>query len=261
MKQLIYSAKQIGDVSYCVDGPEVLFNILDSGRIWLSRNEEFNPNVGHKDHYVSLGRDLTKAIRRNSKRWNCGVIIDGNVLSENYHIEPYSYSGTILENNPQGLRIKYAVSYDDGTYAINFVNWPTFIVSKKLFDFVVTQIDNLSEDIKSKKHFEHLNGAKRRNKNGQKYIDKYIFNVKTGDGGLIMKNAPDWVKAEIQTNDKASEAEERIWAKNYRSINISNSVKGIIVPEIPKSEKDAFMFDKCEQILSNKYGCNNVVTY
>lgn len=255
MKILINAAKQVGEITHCTRNAQTLFNILQTGEVWLSdsgdnKYVEFNPKTGRDDYFSSFSRDPIRAIKRNPKRWSCGVILNGNKLSEHYHIEPYSYSGVKRTEIP---RIKYITKYDDGSCYAYFVNWGSKHTSIKMYDYFVEKLNNLPEDIATKKKFQIVGSASRKT-NGKKRVEQYKFNVKNGDGGYLLKDAPDSIRTEIR--DMKDEKEERIWKGNYNNIDIRNSIVGIIIPENKKDE-----FKPVIDYFLNNYSSHRIMYY
>lgn len=98
MKTKIVASKQVGDVSYLVGDLEILYNVVKDEVILGSKKPEKNPRTGKSENYVSLSRNYTSAALRNNSRWKYGVLLDGDKLSDHYHIEPISYAGAIAKN-------------------------------------------------------------------------------------------------------------------------------------------------------------------
>lgn len=88
---VITASKSVGQLSYFVRDLETLYTIILSGQLKQSKNQEYNKNKHEKSIYISLSRNLTAATIRNNDRCRYGIVIDGNRLSDRYHIEPYSF--------------------------------------------------------------------------------------------------------------------------------------------------------------------------
>ena len=240
MSSEILAAKQVGDVSYMVADLSVLYTIIDSESIKQSNSTEYNPRQKSDGHYVSLSRDFTAAALRNNKRWRYGVILDGNKLSERYHVEPFSFPGSVI-NSGGKFAIKELTSYDDNTYKLVIVNRPAMSVPRVVFNYLEEQILNLPESYKDSHHLVVQEEGIRRVK-GRKIDTKYLFNVKHGDGGRILSkfdSLPEYVKYVLTKSAGTNEYEERIWTeRNY--ISIKGCILGLVLPqkEIPDFETD-----------------------
>ena len=254
---IILENKQVGDVSYMVSELSVLYNILNTESIYSSRNTEYNPNTGKKQNYVSLSRDLTSAAFRNSKRWVYGVLLDGDKLSDNYSITPYSYSGTVL-NSGGDLRVKYIAEYDDGTCVLNLVNWSTMSITKSIYDEIVSAIEKMPNDLKIKKKLEHTMEGKNR-RNGKVLKEKYLFNVKTGGLRITQKEFPS-LCSKLSKSSGMNETEERIWLNNENTISIKRCIKGIIIPKKMSSEEDVEL-ENILKMLDDKNISISIIKY
>ena len=235
--------KQVGIVSYFVDKSFVLEEILKTNRILRSRKQEYNPNTGNNQYYVSLSRDLTSATSRNPSRWKYGIVLDGTKLSNKYNIEPYSYVGSTTIKS--SVRVKYITSYDDDTYSLNLVNFPTVQISRRTYEKLRNEIEKLPDNIKQLKKLQYQNGGKRRI-NGKMIREKYLFNVPQGGLMITEKDFPDIVSA-LQKESSLNETEERIWL--YTSeyfINIKNCILYVILPKTIKDSVDEDDIDLLE---------------
>ena len=252
----LFESKQVGTVSYMVSSIETLISIIQDHKILRSREAELNPNTGKKQFYLSLSRNLTAAVKRNPKRWKFGVALDGDKLSNKYSITPVSFAGISMTYSD--LRVKYITAYDDGTYALNLVNWPTISISKNLWNSITAEIDNMPEDIKTKKKLVHtLEGS--RVVNGRKIKEKYLFNVKTGGLKLNFRKYPE-ICTTLAKNDSINEMEERIWIpSNKLFIDISGCLQAVILPK-DMTKENLEDYDELMQILhDNKI--TNIITY
>ena len=151
--------KQVGPVSYMVKEPAVLYTILETNRILRSRKQEYNPDTKEDQYYVSLSRNMTAAAISNESRWKYVIIIDGTKLSNRYAIEPVSYMGTttIKSNIP----IKTLTSYDNDTYYVTFLKFPSMRISRTTFEKLKYVIETMPEDMKKiKKLQNHIVGKR-----------------------------------------------------------------------------------------------------
>ena len=254
----IFASKQVGKLSYFVKDLAVLYNIIDEQRIKQSNNPEVNPRSGRKEFYVSFSRDMTAAAIRNNKRWKYGIVVDGDRLSEHYHIEPFSFTGDAL-NNGKDLRIKYLVSYDDNTYALNLVNWPTIQIDKSSYEAIKNMILSQSEKFNNEHKLVYQDEGKVR-RNGHMIVEKFTYNVKHGDSGQLLSSheVPGSVKTQLMKGQSTNEYEERVWADKYPFIDISGCIKGIILPKNELSDFETSelpLVTKIREVLDET--CNN----
>lgn len=255
----VYAAKQVGDVSYFVNDLTTLYCILDDEMIIHSKHSEFNPRTGKKDYYISLSRSMTAAPKRNKKKWKYGIIIDGDKLSEHYHIEPYSFAGNSLEHT-NSFRIKYLVSYNDNTYALNFVNWPTIPIDRQTFEYIKDLILSQPDEFNSSHKLIYQDGGKRR-VNGHLIDEKFTYNVQHGDSGKLLSadTLPGNVRSQLIKGPSTNEFEERVWTDKYPYLDIKGCIKGIIVPRSEFKDihhpNDSIMSDILDILdrISNSY--------
>lgn len=236
----IYAAKQVGDLSYFVSDISILGQIIRTAQIRQSNNPEFNPRVKKKQYYVSLSRNMTAAAIRNNKRWRYGVVIDGDKLSNRYHIEPFSFAGTSINRGNQ-LGVKELTAYDDGTYKLRLVSWPAMDISKSTFEYLEDLILSKDETFNQEHKLVIQDGGKRR-VGGRMITKKYVYNVKHGDGRKLLgkvEDLPNEIVEFLTTSSETNEYEERVWT-NTQYIDISGCIKGLILPkgEIPDFETE-----------------------
>lgn len=228
----IKEAKQVGNVSYMVGDLEVLCNIIATKEIWTSQ-PEYNAKQHKNMPFVSLARDMVAATLRNPKRWKYGIILDGNKLSNKYSIEPFSYAGMAV-NKGDKFKVKILTHYDDNTYALTMVNWPTITISQKLFQILEDYILNMPQDKKEQKRLEIKDGGHRK-VNGHKIVKQYLFNVPSGGFVINANSLPAEYQSLLIKHEKVNETEERIWT-NASKIDISGSIVGVILPKEVKVE-------------------------
>ncbi len=232
MKVKVLASKQVGDVSYLVGDLEILYNIVEDEVILGSKKPEKNPRTGKPENYVSLSRNYTSAALRNNSRWKYGVLLDGDKLSDHYHIEPISYAGAVSKN----LRLKTLTKYDDGECYAYFLNYGG---STRIPPYVYKQIEqtilNLSDEIKEHKKLVIQDGGKRRTR-GRLIEKKYTFQVPNGlninpkilDGGFT----------DLLKHTELNETEERIWLGSKTHISIHNCIVGLVLPKSTANQLD-----------------------
>ena len=156
MKRMIRSSKQVGKVYYMVSSLESLYMILKQGQIKVSSKKEKPVGSDISEYFVSLTRNYKSLYHQNPDRWHCGIILDGDSLSDTYSISPIHYAGhsseTIdLDARSGQFKPKQITAWEDGTYDILFVGWKhTFDISKSCYEDLVNVIDSLDESIKHK---------------------------------------------------------------------------------------------------------------
>lgn len=225
----ILASKQVGDVSYLVAEIETLYNIVRDEIILSSRVPEKDPNTGKPEHYISLSRNYTSAALRNNGRWRYGVLLDGNKLSERYHIEPISFYGGVRK----GVRLNTLTKYDDGTcYALLINGGGSMQIPSSLYDSIEQIIINLPEETKQQKRLIVQTGGKRRYR-GRMIDTKYTF--KNPNGFPLNENTLGSQFTNLLKHTDLNETEERIWVQNKKSISISGCIIGLV---LPKSEAD-----------------------
>lgn len=260
----IYAAKQVGQLSYFVDDLTVLYCILDDEMIIHSKHKEFNPRTNKEDYYVSLSRSMTAAPKRNKKRWKYGVIIDGDQLSEHYHIEPYSFAGNSFEHT-KSFRVKYLVSYDDNTYALSLVNWPTIKIDRSAFESIKELILSQPDEFNRSHKLIYQDGGKRR-VNGHLIDEKFTYDVQHGDSGQLLSNGnlPDSVRGQLIKGPSTNEFEERVWTGKYSYVDLKGCIQGIVVPRsefrnVNESNND--IMEDILNLLDTNYTSYDVIYY
>lgn len=221
----IFAAKQVGDLSYYVKSKAIVRNIIITNQIQTSSGE-VNPNTGKKGkdvRFVSFSRDLTSTPKRNPGKWKYGLVIDGNKLSNSYHIEPFAFTGTI-----KNIRIKSLIRYDSGICLIEAVNWGRSKISREFYEELKSAILNLPDESKDK-HMLTISGPGKYNTKNGKIVEKLLFISKIGDGGEIFKSNKFLNISSLTKSDRYNEKEERLWT-DTDLIDISGCIKGIILP-------------------------------
>lgn len=248
MKQVILAGKQVGRLSYMVESVERLILILKSQRILASRKFEYNKSTDRKMRYVSLSRNLTAAAKRNPGRWNVGVILDGDKLSDRYAIVPYSYVNSNLESGTN-LTVKQITEYDNGTYKLNLVNWPAIWINKRVYNKIADIIEALPEKFKIEHKLVHSGEGKRR-VNGALIVEKYLFNVPHGGPKLDKELLGDAI-ADFSKHSAMNETEERIWLDSGNFIEIAGCIAGVILPKVFEGvEPSESVLDELDSVMS-----------
>lgn len=245
----IIASKQVGDLSYFVGDLATLRQIVVNENIWTSEKPERNYSVtpSKLSKYVSFSRSMTDTPKRNPKRWKYGVIIDGDKLSNRYHIEPYSFAGNALAHGDR-YRIKILTKYDTGICTLSLVNWGTIKISEDMFNQLESAILRQSESYNAKKNLTQHSG-KNKTKNGVIEV-QYKYNTK--NGGLHLT---DDILGKLSTSfikhDVLNEKEERIWI-DKQAISIKGCIKGIIIPRNISEEFESQLettFKVCDRWL------------
>lgn len=233
----IVSSKQVGPIYYMVNTVEVLVSICNYNAISTSLKAEPRSNGGGKYHYVSFMRDLTKA-DRNISRWRYGVKIDGDKLSNRYSISPYSFAGNALSKGY--YKVKTLTSYDDGTYTLSLVNWPTIQISAEMFKEIQSIIESDIQGVNDSSRLEISEG--KRAYRGRTAITRYNYDVKHGGAVLSDKTASSHLLQYLIKHTGLNETEERIWIfNNAKYIDVSGCILGFIEPKGDSSVEEAIL--------------------
>lgn len=223
----VTAAKQVGPMYYMVKDTAVLELIVDQGVIRTSVKAEPTGKGNGSKHYISFMRDLTKA-DRNPNRWIYGIQLDGDKLSNRYKIEPYSFAGGAMKKSY--YKVKTLISYDDDTYALSLVNWPTIKIPQSVFENIRELITSDSQNLNKVKKLEVTTG--KRPYLGKTIKEKYNYNVKTGGISLNDQNLSAESLNYLMKHTNLNETEERIWIlnDNVKFINIKDCITGYIEP-------------------------------
>jgi 8-oxo-dGTP pyrophosphatase MutT (NUDIX family) len=152
---LLTEAKQLGYVSYAVRKTakftghplHSLLNILNSGYIKASIEEDGS-------RYVSLSRDILGHLSEGSD-WKCGLILDGDKLTNKYKIKPVNYNSMIyFGNSPSNkqLMLRYVAKYQaldedgkvtDRTFYVASMQGSSFLntISESTYNILRTLIE------------------------------------------------------------------------------------------------------------------------
>lgn len=240
---VIYGAKQRGRLSHFTETLYTLITILKSQRLQPGDCLEYNPNTQKKGKYIAFSRDLLAATKRSNK-WNYGIILDEDRLSENYNITPYSYEW--LNNNKIFYRIKTITSYENGLCTVSFVGKNTTEISQSTYNYFRELVLKYPRNKEAKLDPPRDKDARRRKINGTYIKEKFNYNSMQGGPKISYSNLP------LELKPFVDEYEERFWATSKQSfIKLDRSmIQGII---LPRSDKDFFEFgdDSDMQLLRN----------
>ena len=225
----IKAAKQVGPISYLTSSKERLTANLVKQQIRTSRNTEKNDALRQKMFYVSFSRDLTAAAKRNPDRWAYGLLIDGDVLSNRYKIEPYSFAGASV-NRGTGMRVKGIRSYTDGTCQLILVNWPTIEIPRVSYDAIKQQMLNMPDEYKETKKFTIM-GPGKFARNGMLRAEHLFYNVPGGGFPVSHKYIPTEALNAMLDHTALNESEERIWFTEPSFVDLRGAIDGIILPK------------------------------
>lgn len=260
----IFAAKQVGRLSYFVGNLSTFYTVITTQKIKQSNKAEYNPRTKKKENYVSLSRSISAAPSRNNTRWRYGITIDGDHLSDRYHIEPFSFMGSAL-NRGAKIGIKDMTLYDDGSCRLRLVNWPAMSISRNTFDYIENLILSQPEKFNSEHKLQIQDGGKRR-VNGHLIEKKYNYNVQHGDGSVLLSHVdkiPDEITTMLTKGENTNEYEERVWTSS-NFLDISGCITGVIVPksEIPDFEtSDNKIITLIRDFLDEKYGDYKITYY
>lgn len=156
-------------------------------------------------------------------------MIDGDKLLDRYKISPYSFAGNSMKRNY--YRVKSLISYDNGTYSLSLVNWPTMPIPKSVFEEIKQLITSDAQGINDLKKLEVSTG--KRPYLGRTIVEKYVYNVKTGGTSLSEDMLSEESLNYLLKHTNLNETEERIWIinDNVKYINIEGCITGYIEPK------------------------------
>ena len=260
---VIQASKQIGEVSYFVDSIYTLIRIVDQQLIAVSASE-YDTYTKQKRPYVSLSRNLTAPATRNHKRWKCGVILDGNRLSDKYEIKPVSYAGHDFYSSSK-FKLKSITAYDNDTYRIDCLNWAEIYVPKSVYDEIKINIEALSDSSKTNLEYQ---GHGKRSYRGKTVVERYVFTNRYG-GPALNTLVSDATARKIINSPRIAEFEERLFPKNNQSVvSIANCILGIVLSEadgkefeLNKDDDSSVYHDLYEAIVAACGANFRVVTY
>lgn len=227
----VQASKQIGEVSYFADSLHTLVQIIDQQLIAVSA-AEYDTYTKQKRPYVSLSRNLTAPATRNSRRWKCGVVLDGTKLSNRYEIKPVSYAGYNFHTSSK-FKLKSITAYDDNTYRIDCLNWTGIYVPKSVYEEIKLNIETLPDS--SKDNLEHQGRGKRPYR-GKTVVERYVFTNRYGGPALSML-VSDSTARKILSSPRIAEFEERLFPKDNQYVaSIANCILGVVLSEADAKE-------------------------
>lgn len=243
----IFESKQAGDLYYMVRDLATLSNIIRDRHIKTSKQRELNMATGKYQHSVSMSRQLNHC-KFNSKRWYCGIQIDGNGLSNRYSIKPYS-AFTVRARSRNPLRVKSIIEYDDGTYSLSSLNHSTRLINRDTYTSILDKILNAGNEYNQKHRLVVSKG--KRSYRGKTAIRRFVYD--SPNGGVLI----DDTIIPLSVNPNFYESEERIWSDSDY-IDISGCVNGVVLPKelesMPESDYVKTYFASiCEECLPSNY--------
>lgn len=221
----IYGAKQRGRLSHFTKDINTLIDILKSRELQPGGSEEYNPNTGREGRYISFSRDMLAATKRSSK-WKFGLIINGDYLSENYNITPYSYEW--VNDNKINFRVKVLTLYENGQCTVQFVGKNTTSISLQTYEHIRDLVVNYDRNVQAK--LFHQKGGRRKTK-GTYLKEKFTYNNPQGGVQIPYSDLP------LELRPFVDEYEERFWVtpkQSYIRLN-GRIIEGIILPRSLKS--------------------------
>lgn len=272
MKRAIVAGKQVGQVYYMCESLFALRNILRSGEIKMSSKKEKSINTNKLEYFTSLTRNFKSLVAQKPNKWRDGIILDGDRLSDSYAVDPINFVGTSAENQkgPQGkLKISQITRWPSRCM-IRFVGWSKELkISLSAYSQIKEAcLNDLSDTERQKCRFEISQG--KRNRGGEKFIERLKFNTPGGSPPSIFTYLPDAVTSELST--VANQYEERIHGpqnltesmpQRFRSrnvdtldlpvVHIEKCVKGIIVNS-EDAEDHPEIIDELITLLESQYG-------
>lgn len=243
----IIEAKQVGNISYFVTNYQDILTILEDQSIRMSKVPEHNPNTDKRQYFVSFARDLFRLTSR--PKYNYGIILDGDKLSNKYSFSPYSYvNHAAVGINPRKLRILYILKYSNRTYAANFKGWGTIGISEEVYNKLENILLNMTDEKKRKSSLTELEPATR-STHGRRRIGGYKLNALGSDP--IDYNALGEDIFKISTKDEYNETKERIWSNSREYVDIKGCIKAIAIPKKQKNDDSIKFFT--DYLTNNNY--------
>lgn len=229
IKLPLNSGKNVGPYYHFTKSAENFYLICDDLTLRAGRKEERGPEHSSKEPFVSITRDKNLD-RHTGDRYFGGFILSGSVLSDNYKMEPISYAQYQMTNRGVDLRLLTLTRYQNGICKISFVGMNSSEISEKTFQKIANVLENLPEDVKSKKHLTKRGPGTRKVSGVGAPIDiQYKINTKHG---LILNtnSIPELnqIVSDIGNIPRVSESEERIWRM---AVNIKLAIRGVILPK------------------------------
>lgn len=288
MKRMITSSKQVGKIYYLVDSLESVYSILQQKQIRVSSKKEKPAGSDGVEYFVSFTRNYNSLYNQNPTRWHCGIILDGDILSEMYSISPIHYSGTALSHTSDtdrygGFKLKQVTAWADGTFDIRFVGWQTsFEISRSCYNAVVSTIEDLDDKVKQRCRLVRSEGKVKSAKKGCKYIERFLFDTPGGAPPSLLNHVSDRAKKELL--DVTDQHEERLHGPRFNSsleerfqpvsehqssiklpyVHISDAVSGLLLNSDDFSTDSESLnihneklVEQCEALLTNSYSLDS----
>lgn len=259
LKISVNCRKGVGTIYHYVKKASTFFLICSDLKLRAGSKEETGPAHSKKEPFVSFTRDKN-LIRTASNRYRMGFIIDGDILSDRYKIEPISYTNYQMSGKNDDIRMMRLTRYTNGVCKLYLIGLGSIDISERVYDAISTIIENLSEDIKRKKNLSIKEGGKKKVPGVGATIEKqYFFNTKNG----LILNTDKYPKLadvipNIGSTSRLSESEERVWNDQ---VDIQKALRGVIIPrDLTEGEgyyvKEGMGFLKAQGIDILPDGCD-----
>ena len=283
MKRAIVGGKQVGQVYYMCESLFAVRNILRSGEIKMSSKKEKSINTNKLEYFTSLTRNFKSLVAQKPNKWRDGIILDGDKLSDSYSIDPINFVGTSAENQrgPQGkLKISQITRWPSRCM-IRFVGWSKElqIALSTYLQIKAACLDGISDAERKKCKLEISQG--KRNRGGEKFIERLKFNTPGGSPPNIFTYLPESALSELAS--VANQYEERIHGPNklaettpkrFKSqvadkldlpvVHITDCVKGVVINSEDLDEYPELV-EEITNLLESSYGLADsesaVITY
>ena len=251
-------------------------NILRSGEIKMSSKKEKSIATNTPEYFTSLTRNFKSLIAQKPNKWRDGIILDGDKLSDVYSIDPINFVGTSAENQkgPQGkLKISQITRWPSRCM-IRFVGWSKElrITLSTYLQIKAACLDGISDAERKKCRLEISQG--KRNRGGEKFIERLKFNTPGGSPPGIFAHLPKSALSELAS--VANQYEERIHGPNKLSestpkrfisqnatdlnlpvVHILHCVKGVVINS-QDLEDYPELVDQIISLLASKYEIDDV---
>lgn len=227
IKLVLNSGKNIDDLYHFTAKAGLFFLVCSDQTLRAGVKEESGPAHQGKNPFVAFTRDknLPSKLHRD---YRFGFIIDGNKLSDRYKLESISYIGHQMTKTNSDVMISRLTRYQNGHCTVATNIYGTVDIDRKTFDELAKYIENLPEDIKTKKKLTHREGGTRKVRGvGAPIAEQYAVGTKHG----IVFTATRFPEitstgSALASNPEVNEYEERVWRDK---VDIGRCLKGVII--------------------------------
>ena len=227
IKVVLNSGKNIDDLYHFTTKASLFYLVCSDQTLRAGATEESGPAHQGKNPFVAFTRDRNLP-SKSHRDYRFGFIIDGNKLSDRYKIEPISYIGHQMTKKDSNVLISRLTRYQNGHCTVATNIYGTIDIDRKTFDELAKYIENLPEDIKTKKKLTHREGGTRNVRGiGAPIAEQYAVGTKHGIV-FTATSFPEVTSAgsALASNPDVDEYEERVWLDK---VDIGKCLKGVII--------------------------------